>query len=53
MKKLLALLLVLSLSVSLAACGGNRTEEPAASGGSASEDTSGKRMAMQPRQERI
>lgn len=41
MKKSLALLLVLSLSVSLAACGGNRTEEPAASGGSTSEDTSG------------
>ncbi|MCI8533540.1 MAG: ABC transporter substrate-binding protein, partial [Lachnospiraceae bacterium] len=41
MKKSLALLLVLSLSVSLAACGGNRTEEPAASGGSAPEDTSG------------
>lgn len=41
MKKLLALLLVLSMSVSLAACGGNKTEEPAASGGNASEDASG------------
>ena len=40
MKKLLALLLVLSMSVSLAACGGNKTEEPAADG-SAPEETSG------------
>ena len=41
MKKLLALLLVLSMSVSLVACGGNKTEEPATSGGSTSEDASG------------